>query len=447
MNVTHGKRRVWLFVALPVLALGIVVAWVMLPPGALGFAGGHSVELEAYAGPTPIGVPAQLRTADLLTRGKYLTQAADCEVCHTAQGGQPFAGGRALPTPFGVLYTPNITPDGKTGIGTWTDEDFLRAVHRGIDKAGERLYPAFPYESYTLLADEDVLAIKAYLFSLPAVQATAPTDTLAFPFDQRWLMAIWSAFYNPNHRYRPHEDRSPEWNRGAYLVEGLGHCGDCHTPRNLGQALNNRHKFAGTVNDGWWAYNITSDARSGIGHWSDTQIIDYLHTGHAEAHGSAAGPMSEVVGASMSALEPTDLHAMVVYLRTVPAIHSQALPAPNFAPATGTPTPGEVSADSTGKHVFEEACASCHGWSGVSLLTRYATLTGARAVNDISGINVVQVVLSGEPGHRSDEQSWMPGFGGTYSDAEIAAVANYVTTRFGATPSHVSLQDVAQLRR
>ena len=185
------------------------------------------------------------RSADLVTRGKYLTQAADCEVCHTTEGGQPFAGGRAFPTPFGVLYSPNITADRETGIGAWTDADFVRAVHKGIAKDGQRLYPAFPYESYTLLADDDVRAIKAYLFSLPVAHATPPPNSLRFPFNQRWLMGIWSAFYNPDQRFRPREDRSPEWNRGAYLVEGLGHCGDCHTPRNLAQALDNRRKFEG----------------------------------------------------------------------------------------------------------------------------------------------------------------------------------------------------------
>ena len=160
-----------------------------------------------------------------------------------------------------MIYSPNITADRETGIGAWTDADFIRAVHKGIAKDGQRLYPAFPYESYTLLADDDVRAIKAYLFSLPVAHATAPPNDLKFPFNQRWLMGIWSAFYNPDQRFRPLEDRSPEWNRGAYLVEGLGHCGDCHTPRNLAQALDNRRKFEGAVTDGWRAYNITPDPR------------------------------------------------------------------------------------------------------------------------------------------------------------------------------------------
>ncbi len=244
------RRTIVLCVLAVIVVAGAGVAWMMLPPGALSFAGGNPVALADYKGPTPTGVPAELRTADLVKRGEYLTKAADCEICHTTEGGQPFAGGRAFKTPFGTLYSPNITADKATGIGDWSDADFIRAVHQGIGKDGSHLYPAFPYESYTLLTDDDVRAIKAYLFSLPAVHAPTPANALAFPFNQRWLMAFWSAFYNPDQRFQPREDRSPDWNRGAYLVEALGHCGDCHTPRNLAQALDNRRKFAGTVTAG-----------------------------------------------------------------------------------------------------------------------------------------------------------------------------------------------------
>ena len=252
-----SRRTLWI-IAAAVLVIAGGLAWWLIPPHALSFAGGRAVSLSSYQGPSPVGVAVELRSADLLTRGRYLTQVADCEVCHTKSDGQAFAGGRAFPTPFGVLYSPNITADRETGIGTWSDSDFLRAVHRGLAKDGTRLYPAFPYESYTLIADDDVRAIKAYLFSLPTARATAPPNRLGFPFNQRWLMGFWSVFYNPNQRFRPHQDRSPEWNRGAYLAEGLAHCGDCHTPRNLAQAPDNRHKFSGAVAQGWQAYNITS---------------------------------------------------------------------------------------------------------------------------------------------------------------------------------------------
>ena len=331
------RQRICLIGAVLVVIVGAVGAWVMLPPRALTFAGGNTVTLSAYRGASPSGVPAELRSADLVTRGKYLSEAADCEVCHTAEGGKPFAGGRAFPTPFGVLYSPNITADRETGIGTWTDEDFITAVHKGIAKGGQRLYPAFPYESYTLLADDDVRAIKAYLFSLPVARAPAPPNGLKFPYNQRWLMGIWSAFYNSDQRFRPLEDRTAEWNRGAYLVEGLAHCGDCHTPRNLAQALDNRRKFEGAVTAGWRAYDISSDKGTGVGGWSDAELAAYLARGHAAGRGTATGPMGEAVDQSFSALAPEDLRALVAYVRSVPPKASADLPATLAGPASGRP--------------------------------------------------------------------------------------------------------------
>jgi mono/diheme cytochrome c family protein len=418
----------------------------MLPPRALGFAGANTVALASYHGPDPTGVPPELRAADLVTRGKYLAQAADCEVCHTATGGQPFAGGRAFPTSLGVLYSPNITADRDTGIGAWSDADFLRAVHQGVRRDGQHLYPAFPYAAYTLLADTDVLAIRAYLFSLPPVHAAPPPDRLGFPFDQRWLMGLWSTFYNPDQRFQPHPDRSGEWNRGAYLAEALGHCGDCHTPRNLAEALDNRRKFAGTITEGWRAFNITTDPTSGVGAWSDADLADYLHAGHVVGRGSAGGPMAEEVDQSLSLLAPSDIQALVVYLRSIPARRSPDLPAARATPASDAPRLMPASFDPRGKQIFEGACASCHSWSGDGLLTSYATLTGDRAVNDPSAVNVAQIVISGDRRPTPGGEVMMPAFGAAYSDTEIAAVANYVTARFGAAPSHLTAADVARLR-
>lgn len=447
MNAESRTSRPWLIAGAVVILIVAVAWWLLSGPRALGFAGGHAIALADYKGPSPVGVPAELRSGDAIARGKYLTRAADCEVCHTREGGQPFAGGRAFATPFGVLYSPNITADRETGIGSWSDADFVRAVHQGIARDGQRLYPAFPYESYTLLADDDVLAIKAYLFSLPVVHAVAPPNSLSFPFNQRWLMGIWDAFYNPDQRFQPHEDRSAEWNRGAYLAEALAHCGDCHTPRNLAQALDNRRKFAGAVVTGWHAYNITSDSTSGVGSWSDEDLAQYLQSGHAVGHGSAGGPMAEEVAASSSNLTPGDLHAIVTYLRSIPAVHTQDLPAVKTAAASDSPKLIEAAADAHGKELFAGACASCHGWSGVSLVTHYATLTGDRAVNDRTAMNVVQIVLSGGHAPAAEGFAVMPAFGEAYSDAEIAAVANYVTARFGAEPSRLSAQDVARFRQ
>jgi mono/diheme cytochrome c family protein len=446
MKPLSRRRKIALGAVAVIAVVGAIAAWIMLPPRALGFAGGAAVPLADYKGASPVGVPAELSGADQIRRGEYLTKAADCEVCHTAEGGQPFAGGRAFPTPFGVLYSPNITADRQTGIGAWSDAAFIRAVHEGVAEDGQPLYPAFPYESYTLLADDDVRAIKAYLFSLPLAHASAPPNQLAFPFNQRWLMRVWAAFYNPNQRFQPHPDRSPAWNRGAYLAEGLAHCGDCHTPRNLAQALDNRRKFAGALTAGWRAYNITADQTSGVGEWSDAALADYLRSGHALGHGSAGGPMAEEVDVSLSTLSPSDLGAVVTYLRSIPAIRTPE-PALKAGPASDMPKLMQANFDPRGKQIFEGACASCHSWSGVSLLTNYATLTGDRAVNDPSGVNVAQIVISGQQRGAADGGVvTMPAFGAAYSDTEIAAVANYVTARFGA-PSQLSAKDVAQLRR
>ena len=201
-------------------------------------------------------------------RGEYLTRAADCTACHTAKGGAPYAGGLAFALPFGTIYSPNITADKDTGIGNWSDAQFLNALHRGIDDEGERLYPAMPYASYTYMTDADALAIKAYLFSLKPVHQENPEDKLSFPFNQRWLMGLWSMFFNADRRFEPNPARSEAWNRGAYLSEALAHCGECHTPRNLAFALDNRKKFGGALTAGWRAYNISSDSATGVGDWS-----------------------------------------------------------------------------------------------------------------------------------------------------------------------------------
>lgn len=443
-------RRPWIVAGLAVFVtvaaiVGPLALWYMFPPTAMSFAGGEPITLADYKGPSPAGAPAELRNASLIERGKYLTEAADCEACHTAAGGAPYAGGRSFNTGFGTLYSPNITADRETGIGGWSDEDFIRAVHKGVAKDGSHLYPAFPYESYTALTDEDVKAIKAYLFSLPPVHAVPPQNQMYFPADQRWLMAFWSFFYDPDRRFEPHADRSPQWNRGAYLVEALAHCGDCHTPRNIGQALDNRRKFAGAVLDGWRAYNITQDRDSGIGAWSDGQIADYLKTGHTIGRGSAGGPMAEAVDVSLSKLSPSDILSMVTYLRSISPVSTNDLPAPRAEAASDSHMEIAGGAfDPRGKQVFEGSCVSCHGWSGRSLLTPDATLVGARSVNDLAASNVVQAVLNGIV--RPSPSLSMPAFRDAYSDTEIAAVANYVTARFGTKGSALTARDVAKLR-
>jgi mono/diheme cytochrome c family protein len=440
------SHRRYLALAAIIVILILAFLWIVLAPGPIHFASGRGVRLAEYRGPDPTGVPANLVQASLIQRGAYLTHAADCEACHTAPDGAPFAGGLPFVLPFGVLYSTNITPDPETGIGRYTDANFLQALRRGDRADGTHLYPAMPYASYTYMTDADALAIKAYLFSLSPTKARVPGNHLAFPFNQRWLMGIWSLLFNPDQRFEPNPAQSPEWNRGAYLVEALAHCGECHTPRNLFQALDNRRKFAGATQAGWRAYNITGDRSSGVGAFSDTDLSGYLATGHADGHGTAAGPMGEAVDKSLSQLAPSDIADMVAYLRSVPPIDTRDLPAPKETSAAASHREGAPGAEILGKAVFEEACVSCHSWSGVSPLTRFATLTGTRAVNDPTAINVAQIVLSGAQRRGPGGPLAMPAFGAAYSDAEIAAVSNYTTARFGAKASAISASEVSKLR-
>jgi len=445
--MTGSRAAIAAVAALAVIGAGLFY-WIVLGPGPLDFASGPRVALANYHGADPTGVPPELAHASLVARGEYLARAADCVACHTAKGGAPYAGGLAFVLPFGRIYSPNITSDKDTGIGSWSDAAFLSAIHKGRDDQGQPLYPAMPYASYTSMTDADALAIKAYLFSLQPVHNEVPDDQLRFPFNQRWLIGVWSFLFNSDKRFEPVTTQSAQWNRGAYLSESLAHCGECHTPRNLAFALDNRRKFAGDVEAGWRAYNVTSDKESGIGAWHAAELAQYLSTGHADGHGSAAGTMGEAVDNSLRFLTRSDIGAIVAYLETVPAMSSSDLSDPKSVPAPASHKEG-VAADISpmGKRVFEGACASCHDWTGVSPIMHYATLTGARAVNDPTATNVVQIVLSGEHRQTAAGVVAMPAFGSTLSDAEIAALANYVTARFGATPSHLGPDDVAGLRQ
>ncbi|MBC9032306.1 cytochrome c [Sphingomonas sp. JC676] len=443
-----SARRIVLIVLAAIVVVGAgMFAWIGFGPGPMAFAGGRAVTLAEYKAGSPTGVPADFASADPVERGKYLTIAADCQACHTAPGGTPFAGGRAFNLPFGTIWSPNITPDKKTGIGGWSDAQFLAALREGKGPKAH-LYPAMPYASYTFLTDADALAIRAYLKTLAPVHQQRPKLAFSWPFNQRWLMTFWSGLFNPNQRFRPNADRSPEWNRGAYLAEALGHCGECHTPRNIGQAMDNRSKYAGAVAAGWRAFNITGDKATGVGGWSDADLAQYLSQGHAPGHGTAAGPMREAIDLSLSKLTKSDIAALVTYLRTIPAVST---PGQSPSPAGPAPATHAVAAaddhSPLGKKIFEGACIGCHAWNGKGALTGLATLTGSSAVNDPEAINVAQVIIQGASARTPQGQSVMPAFGHAYSDAEIAAVANYVTARFGAKPSSITAKDVAALRK
>ncbi|MFT9018317.1 c-type cytochrome [Acetobacter malorum] len=422
-----------------VIAAGFVSYKVMVPEGT-----GPAVPVS--------GLPAGF-SADPVKRGEYLTRAADCEVCHTEQGGgTPFAGGRAFQLPFGTIYATNLTPDKETGIGNWTDEQFIRAVRNGVGSHGN-LYPAMSYTSYTQLSTEDVLAIKTYLFSLQPVHHTPQPNSLSFPFNQRWGMTFWNlAFFHPR-RFQPDTAKGDEWNRGAYLATALGHCGECHTPRNIGFAMRSHDYLAGTEVQGWKAYNTTSDTTYGIGGWSEAQLEGYLSRGHAEGRSSASGPMAEVVEHSLQHLSPSDIHALMVYLRsTEPETgadkHAVTLRSDGVQASNALLPGGDAAADNArGKRLFEGDCAGCHQFNGAGRQTEYASLAGSHAVNDPSGTSLVQVILNGTTLTVGGRKQFMPGFGGAYSDTDVAAVANYVLAHFGSKTGTVTAKAVHSARQ
>jgi mono/diheme cytochrome c family protein len=370
--------------------------------------------------------------------GEYLTRAADCAACHTAPGGTQFAGGRAFTTPFGVIYSPNITPDAETGIGNYTDAQWLAALHQGIGRNGEHLYPAMPYTNYTLLSDGDALAIKTYLFTQKPVHASTPAAHLRFPYNQRWGLALWNAANNPNHRFVPNPAVDATINRGAYLTEALGHCAQCHSPRNWMQGVKSGGAaYAGAIQQGWRAYNITADKTHGLGGWSDAALEEYLSTGKSAGHGAASGPMAEAISNSLRYLTAPDIHAMAAYLRTIPA--SDAGPA-QAAPAIATP-------DALGERVFGAACSGCHLADGTGRQSEWAALAGAHTTADPAATNLLAVLLHGSTLQTAQGNVFMPSLAAAYTDDELAAVANYSAARFAGVGAAVTPGDVAKARK
>jgi mono/diheme cytochrome c family protein len=391
-----------------------------------------------------VTMPDRQPTPELIARGEYLTKAADCAACHTVPGGAPFGGGVSFKLPFGTIYSTNITSDRDTGIGTWSDDDFVRALHQGIAKDGTHLYPAFPYTSYTGMTRDDAVAIKAYLFSLAPARAPAHANDLSFPFNQRWTLAFWNLAFLHAHRFHDDSKFSAQENRGIYLATALGHCGECHTPRNVGFAMKENAQFSGTIVNGWYAYDITADKRSGIGSWSDGQLVEYLRTGHTDGHGSATGPMGEAVANSLQYLSPEDLKAIVAYLRAV-----KPIPEDNGVKDSALGNDSRRSAvaeDALGHKIFEANCMGCHLMNGEGRQTPYAALLGSHAVRDPRGTNLVEVLLSGADARAVHPLVTMPRFEGGLSDDELAALANFTIGHFGGRPGRVTAADVKKAR-
>lgn len=379
------------------------------------------------------------------TRGAYLARAGDCMACHTARGGQPYAGGRAIPTPFGTLYSPNITSDKETGIGNWTSRDFWRALHHGKSRDGSFLYPAFPYPNYTKITSQDSDALFAYLQTLQPVRQSNQEHALRFPYNQRVLLAGWRALYFSPQTYRADSGQSVEWNRGAYLVQGLGHCSACHTSRNPLGASDDKSDLAGGLIPilNWYAPSLTSDAEAGLGNWEVQHIMELLKTG-ASPRSTVFGPMAEVVSRSLQYLDDSDIRAMAVYLKS--------LPQKDHPPATASFQPDKVSADQllkSGSKLYEQHCADCHQSNGQGMPPAYPPMNGNRAMTMNSAVNAIRIVLNGgfPPSTSGNPRPYsMPPFGQKLNDQEVAAVVSYIRNSWGNQAGFVSPQEVNRYR-
>jgi mono/diheme cytochrome c family protein len=376
-----------------------------------------------------------------IERGRYLAQAGDCAACHTAEGGQPFAGGRAVPTPFGVIYSTNITPDPSTGIGNWTSDDFYRAMHEGIAPGGEHLYPAFPYPWYTKLTRADVDAIRSYLATLaPVHEQNKPTE-LPWPFSVREVMSAWNALYFKQGTFQSNPQKSAEWNLGAYLVEGLGHCGACHSPKNFAGAPKRDKAFQGGYGENWYATSLGGDLHDGLGQWSTDDIVQYLKTG-VNKRAAAFGPMSEVVHDSTQHLDEKDLHAIAVYLKDLPPHES-----PASAAGGNTPDADRVA---RGHGLYIDDCAGCHMENGEGIAGVFPPLKGNNVVQSKDPETVVHVILSGAKTAvtRQDPTGLaMPAFDWKLSNEQVADLVTYLRSAWGNHGDPLDAGKVADTRR
>lgn len=399
------------------------------------------------AGPPGARTPTELLTAplpgagpqaDQLQRGRSLVIAGDCVSCHTRPGGAPMAGGLGMHTPFGVIYTPNLTSDRETGIGGWTPDQFYQALHTGRDDEGHYLYPAFPYVYFTNVSRADSDAALAYLKTVPAVSYRPPDNELPFPLNIRLVMWGWNLLFFRAHDFQPDPAKSAEWNRGAYLVNGPGHCGQCHTPTNLLGANETGKSFQGGSLENFVAPDLTANAHTGLGSWTTAEVAEYLKTGRND-RAQASGPMSEVISYSTSLMSDADLQAIATYLKSQPA----------SSPASaGTP---DAAAMRRGAAIFSDACTACHLEQGRGQPRYFPPLGRNNAVvQQTNPDGVLHMILAGTrtaPTLSHPSPLSMPSFAWKLSDAEIADVTTYIRNSWGNHASPVSAGRVAGLRR
>lgn len=385
---------------------------------------------------------------DAVEQGRYLAIAGNCMSCHTSADGQSFAGGVAFETPFGRLYSTNITPDPETGIGQWTLEQFTRALREGVRPDGAHLYPAFPYTSFTNVSDADASALFAYLKTVAPVNAPASENELSFPFNQRWLLGLWKTMYFEPGRYRPDESKSAEWNRGAYLVQGLGHCGACHTPRTfLGAEDPDRAFHGGTYKDkiddkllDWSASDLTPGP-NGLGQWQEGEIAQYLHEGH-NARAAVFGGMNEVIANSTSNLTAADTKAIAAYLKSLPPSPLQA----------GSKPDDDVM--QTGSQLYDVHCGTCHLPTGLGSIDTGPPLVGSAVALAADPATLINITLYGAqkprvgPPEKWHEPSWkiMEPFADKLTDEETAALLSFIRNSWGNQAGAVTTKQVTQQR-
>lgn len=397
----------------------------------------------------PVSPPARFDPA-IVARGAQLAAVGDCAVCHLGTDGTPYAGGRPVETPFGAIYASNITPDPQTGIGTWSDAAFARSMQDGVDRAGAYLYPAFPYNHYTHVTRPDLDAIYAFLMTRAPLHADAPPTRLPFPFDIRMLMAGWNLLFLDHGPVATDPARSAEWNRGAYLVEGLGHCGACHTPRNGLGAEDKQRAYTGGEADGWDAPGLTSASSPASIAWTADALYTYLRHGIDDGHAASAGPM-RAVSHNLSRVPDADVRAMATYVASMtdpdgggPAADRATLVAAKVA-ASHAPPPALQATD--GAVIFAGACAGCHGVGAPMMLNGRPSLALGSSVTSASPRNATQTILYGLQPGPGERGPWMPGFAASLTDAQVAAVLTYLRARFTDRPGWPDLDHRVQTIR
>jgi len=392
-------------------------------------------------------VAATTFDAAQIADGAHLSAIGDCRVCHTQEGGPAFAGSRALPTPFGTVYSTNITPDAQTGIGRYSIDDFRRAMRQGIDPEGHRLYPVFPYDHFTRISDDDIDALYAFIMTRAPVHARPPPNRLTFPANVRPLLAAWQWLYLDERRFVPDPQHSAEWNRGAYLVEGLGHCGACHTPRNVAGAEQKRRRFEGGDAEGWHAPGLRA-ASPGPITWSADALFRYLREGFDADHGVAAGPMAPVVD-GLATVPEADVRAIATYVASLPgkaggtpadqvvasAARREFDPVGGHSKDRATEASASVAeTEDAGEIIFAGACAICHFAGNALPGAKPVPLALATSVNAATPRNALQIVLNGLHPKSGEAGAIMPGFRGALTDAQVVAVVQYVRARFSDRP-------------